>query len=395
MDTPRRGRTGRSARAAWVAAIVAVAAVGCDGDGRGCPEGCPEGTTCRYGVCIPGGDAATDHGYDVSGCLSDEECRDGDPCNGEERCDPGTGACAAGTPAADGTGCGEEPRRICLGGTCGVSECGDGFVDPGAGESCDPPSAGSCSERCRRRCTTSAECEDGNACTSNLCDAGECASIVFTDGSPCGAGRVCCGGACTGCCTDEHCSAPTPACCGGVCRACCADDDCDDGNQCTADRCVAAACRHDPVPDLTACSRGLCCAGACVVGASCCRDEDCTAGCRGEARPCDAFIPGDCADQIGCTPVGGGECVDSASPMMCDLGNEVDCAACGCTWLMGHCHTFMFCAGKTEDLCIRCGCNWSGGCTGAHQPCEAYVSRSICGTQGGCEWSTCVGNRCT
>jgi|GEM_PF-5224412 len=38
-------------------------------------------------------------------CRTDDECDDGEPCNGEESCDPGRGRCVGGTPLPDFTQC--------------------------------------------------------------------------------------------------------------------------------------------------------------------------------------------------------------------------------------------------------------------------------------------------
>jgi hypothetical protein len=72
----------------------------------------------------------------------------------------------------------------------------DGIVDEG----CTPP------------CTVDAECDDGNVCTADKCDAGTCVSVAIA-----------------GCCT--------------------ANAECDDGNVCTDDSCLANACAHAAVPN--------------------------------------------------------------------------------------------------------------------------------------------------
>jgi hypothetical protein len=74
-------------------------------------------------------------------------------------------------------------------------------------------------------CGTAADCDDGNVCTTDSCNAGSCAnvpnSIACSDGDACTAGDVCSAGACAG----------TPL-------------NCSDGDACTTDVCTAGVCTH-------------------------------------------------------------------------------------------------------------------------------------------------------
>jgi hypothetical protein len=86
-------------------------------------------------------------------------------------------------------------------------------------------------------CTSAAQCDDGNQCTTDSCIAGSCSYGFLSDGSPCGGpADICCLGQCV-----------TPA--------CEFDLDCDDGDECTVDQCLlpanpcASYCEHDPIPD--------------------------------------------------------------------------------------------------------------------------------------------------
>jgi len=102
-------------------------------------------------------------------CTADDLvlCDDANPCTGEEGCDEGTHTCTAGTPLDEGDVCATSPvRRICHEDrSCVESTCGDGIVDTGGDESCDPPSTPGCTENCRWYCTASTGCaDDGNAC---------------------------------------------------------------------------------------------------------------------------------------------------------------------------------------------------------------------------------------
>src|SRR5688572_11082894 len=72
-------------------------------------------------------------------CEADDECDDGSPCNGPERCV--RGRCASSRPLTDGTVCDQDgiPNTydVCMAGFCVDSRCGDGHVDERPGETCD------------------------------------------------------------------------------------------------------------------------------------------------------------------------------------------------------------------------------------------------------------------
>ncbi len=75
------------------------------------------------------------------------------------------------------------------------------------------------------------DCDDGNPCTGDICDApsGTCSHATKSDGAPCDTDRCLVGGTCiAGSCLDGHAT------------------DCDDGNPDTADRCDArVGCVHE------------------------------------------------------------------------------------------------------------------------------------------------------
>lgn len=79
-----------------------------------------------------------------------EECDDGNPCNGVERCQ--RARCFAGDPADDFTVCELDDTGtpgLCEAGTCVASRCGDGFVDEATGEECDDSRDTRCTADCR------------------------------------------------------------------------------------------------------------------------------------------------------------------------------------------------------------------------------------------------------
>jgi cysteine-rich repeat protein len=116
----------------------------CD-DGLFCngPETCDARLNCRPGVppvqndnvacTVESCDEANDR---IVSTPDNARCTDNQVCNGAETCDAARG-CLPGVRAADGTVCVNAPRNICLAGACGLSRCGDRYVDAGAMETCD------------------------------------------------------------------------------------------------------------------------------------------------------------------------------------------------------------------------------------------------------------------
>ncbi len=128
----------------------------------------------------------------------DDACSDGDTCNGAERCDL-QADCMPGAPVAcpdDGNPCTSD---ICdpASGSCGMptpGACDDGDACTAA----DRCAAGICDGGPRRTCP-----DDGNPCTADVCDAatGRCGIPVVgscNDGDPCTLDDRCDAGLCTG-----------------------------------------------------------------------------------------------------------------------------------------------------------------------------------------------------
>jgi cysteine-rich repeat protein len=158
---------------------------------------------CEGGFCVPPGcgNAVLDAGEECdngiqgngpgSGCTAacrfechaDADCAGGNPCNGNATCvavsGPSSGGkrCMSGAPLARGAVCESMPRRICdASKNCVLSLCGDGYVDAGAGETCEPPAVGACDASCHTPvCGNgviegSEQCDDGNATRLDGCD---------------------------------------------------------------------------------------------------------------------------------------------------------------------------------------------------------------------------------
>jgi hypothetical protein len=148
------------------------------------------------------------------------DCDDGNACTADT-CNPLTGC--QNTPVVDGTPCPDATicngDEICAGGVC---------------------SAG-----------TPLNCDDGNACTIDVCDPVlGCQYANQPDGSSCADATLCNG--------DETCVL-------GVCTPG-TPLDCDDLNPCTADSCdPILGCQNPALPDGTSCGVGLTCSnGVCL-----------------------------------------------------------------------------------------------------------------------------------
>ncbi len=196
----------------------------------------------------------------------------------------------------NGTECGamtDGVRRVCIGGTCLLSQCGDGFADIDNGEQCDEPDdvAGDGCEpgNCMFSCNADMDCDDGEACTgAETCDM---VSHTCLDGTP-PTGQACTqdGGA-AGVCNMGQC---VPEGCGdGVLDM----EECDDGNLLDADGCDADctfSCTSDmDCDDLDVCTGAETCdlvEHRCVVGTP----LECP------AAPDACHVQGECEAGVGC-----------------------------------------------------------------------------------------------
>lgn len=309
----------------------------CDADGDPATRDVCRGMVCRRSLCgdgvlDPEVEACDDGNLrDGDGCERDctptcstgADCDDGDPCNGIEACVDG--ACLPGAPASDGAMCGMD--RVCEMACCRPSVCGDGLVDPDAGEVCDDGNdfgGDGCENDCTATCAADLDCDDGEPCNgAETCDMGRCAAgAPPSPGAACGAGRLC---------VDQACR--EPRCGDGVVSA---GEACDDGNATGGDGCesdCAPSCASDgDCDDGEACNGSETCdAGACVPGVfeadgtSCgvlasCRGGRCAAsGCGdGSAGVLEACDDGNLTDGDGCDNDCTLSCADAAD---CDDGN--------------------------------------------------------------------------
>ena len=217
-------------------------------------------------------------------CHENAECFNAEQCDGLETCAEVTGGkkCEAGTPRDDGFVCQETPRKICHEDVCETSTCGDGFVDSGANEDCEPPSASGCNASCHWACTgaegdcpddlnpcngtescnttthecqhqdpldTGTECQESprKVCVSNSCQLSTCGD-GFVDGANGGTEE----------CDDTNAVAGDgcePVTCQFSCEVATQATDCDDSHACTSDTCNATThvCEHATLGNETVC----------------------------------------------------------------------------------------------------------------------------------------------
>jgi len=326
--------------------------------GSGTPNPCDDSQPCTRDVCNPAGPFVCDHIPDNSLCSQ------GGPCDAY--------ICA---PTEFG---GFQCRGV---GPCMLSQCEPGQCDsrgfcistggtPGA--PCDDGNACTGNDTCGAGCQgTPISCDDGVACTLDLCDPlTGCAHVLVPracdDGNPCT--RDACDTDGTTCAhtrlTGDPCHAGDACTTESVCRdgVCVGDPvDCDDQNNCTDDRCNPfGGCSHTAVvcpDDDNACTAEVCnslhgCASNPLSGTACAGDDNvCTADvclvgvcthppvddgkiCGGAADPCGLSVcrsgrcasPGGCDDGNLCTRdicLGGGACDHLPQPpdFDCDDGN--------------------------------------------------------------------------
>ncbi len=275
-----------------------------------------------------------------------------------------------------------DDKDVCTSDDCASGKCKHTMT---AGATCDDGDACTDKDACGNdgKCSGSKlNCDDSNVCTDDACDKGTCAHLPVTltttcddndlcttkdvcggdgkcigaavncdDGNPCTA-DACQKGQCshlptegTVTCDDGNGCTVTDTCLGGSCSG--SAMNCDDGNPCTVDTCASGACSHKAQE-----------AAACDDGNACTVLDACTAagGCLGKAKNCDdgnactadACAMGDCTHlpQAG-TPCDDGDlcsvddkCTDKATCVgkakLCDDGSTCSIDACvlgACTFV--------------------------------------------------------------
>lgn len=228
-------------------------------NGRVCDDGdyCTNLDACDGGVCV---------GEDQCECRDDADCTDdADLCNGTPFCDTGVFPHVCSVEPDSEVTCPEDPELApCQSLQC-VPETGVCAALPaGEGESCeDDDPCSETSECVAGECVGTAEksCDDGNACTFDICnpftEIGECEHLP----PDCSDADLC---------TSDSCDPATGLCLNDA-------KTCDDGNECTADSCdtETGACVFEP--QALPCSDGIecttgdhCDAGRCVFDTNSC-----------------------------------------------------------------------------------------------------------------------------
>ncbi len=233
--------------------------------------------------------------------------------------------------------------------------------------------------------TDESGCDDGNPCTSDLCDktSGKCTHSSTSEGAPCNDGNVCSDkdackqGGCTGspvqCSDDNPCTQDTCDATKGCEHAHANGVPCNDGNLCTqgdlcADGkcqpgdakpcaskqfCIAAQCEQktgncdfNPKPD------GL----ACDDGSVCTKADKCESGtCLGAAIACDDDNP--CTKDT-CHAAKG--CLHTSHAGPCEDGNK---CTIGDTCKAGSCKAGLAKDCDDGNVCTVDGCDPNKGCT--------------------------------
>ncbi len=338
------------------------------GEGLPCDDGdlCSQGDSCGAGVC--------------KGAPLD--CGDGNPCT-LDTCDAALGckhADANGLPCSDDNPC--TTGDLCADGGCisgkskvckSIALCVAAQCDQDTGDCIFPAKA------------EGLVCDDGDVCsTGDICSKGTCvgASVDCDDGQPCtldtcDAATGCSSAAQVGPCDDGSACTVGDTCSGGDCKAGVAKG-CDDANVCTLDGCDSASgCVHQPAEgscdDGDACtgtaSGDICKAGLCSAGVAkeCDDGEPCTQdGCDPKTGVCAASATAQ--DGATCVGIGGGPCVAS---WICQAGTCVANKEKSCD--DGQPCTFDTCNDET------------GACSHAAAPDEA-----VCGVGDWCQQGKCV-----
>ncbi len=397
-----------------------------------CPEPDGENAFCLQGACDPGTGECTfvpNH----EGFL----CDNGNACTVNDKCTAGACAggvavnCSDGSPCTDDScapesGCSHEPSTApCTDGdACTVGDhCAEGLCLAGEKDDCDdgnPCTSDTCDAvaGCVYSLVDGA-CDDGDACTTgDHCAQGKCIPLDVTE---CGDGNPCTDDSCTpesGCvyalnaapCDDGNTCTTGDKCSKGLCKG--VGTICNDNNPCTDDSCGPdGGClfvpNSMPCEDGNACTTGdQCVGGACSgTGMIDCDDgEGCTkdwclpvGGCQHMA------LDVACTDSNACTQgdqCAAGKCVPG-QPVQCDDGNP--CTLDLCDVIAGCAHAAVGGACDDGNPCTLSDACMDGKCVaGAMFDCDDGnpCTQDQCDPSGKCQHNPVLGlcndgNACT
>jgi len=343
---------------------------------------------------------------ELSRCLADADCDDGNPCT-DEICDatrtcittPNTASCDDGLfctvdDICDAGLCSGAARDCDDTDACTLDTCDDdadtcAFENAADGSACDDALFCTVSDTCNSGTCVGVprDCSDTNSCSVDACDEAvdACAhppvpnNVICDDQISCTSSDVCLDGVCVGsdgCALGETCDLPTGQCITST--PCTTATECDDANGCTEDSCVNDFCSHQP--NSAACDDGLfctvddqCSAGACGGDNRDCSDGvDCTTDVCNDALDTCIPVPRDinCDDGLFCNGV---ESCDEIAG--CEPGTPVDCSTvdtvCGagfCDESADSCNVNPLNEGaacEDSDLCSAAAACNAGQCNGA------------------------------
>ncbi len=366
-----------------------------DDDGATPKPVCGDGVTARPEQC--------DDTNKVNGDGCDDDCSfscdatdphglskcDTNPCKGALSCSAAH-VCTYAGALADGADCGG--GKICSGGKCTATVCGDGVVtapeecddaNGTAGDGCEPTCKFTCvTSDATRNCTPADSCAGQGTCsdTKHTCSPG----TPLPNGTGCGPsgqGEVCIGGVCK-----------PPACGDGAVEA---GEDCDFGNGngvgtgCEAN--CKFSCKKSPESCVTVdlCAGTNACTTVTVSGAS---GQKCVTG----TPPPDGTSCGNggvCAGGLCKLATCGNGTIEAGE--QCDFGTGANGPGTGCELdCQFSCQTTPTDSCPSSDPCSaapqKCSAVSVGGKPG--QKCQPQATIAQCGTCGGS--NICVGNVC-
>ncbi len=303
----------------------------CGASGSPCTSTQLRGQTC-VGLGFNGGNlrcnppGVSGCGYDTSQCCNNQCTPGATRCSGNnvQTCVSGSNGCYNwGTPTAclSGQTC-SGGACVCVPTTCSALGRNCGTVSDGCGGTLN--------------CGT---CDDGNPCTTDICNSGTCANILInnccTSNSQCNDNKVCTGpdtcNLATNTCSNPalSCGINNDGCCplgcdigdDNDCTICTRDSHCTNSpGQCNPGRCVSGSCTY---PAL---SCGINNDGCCPQGCNAVNDNDCTATCGNGVR--------ESGEQCDGTALGGATCAS-----LMGAGYTLGAVTCtsGCTYNTSGC----------------------------------------------------------
>lgn len=231
-------------------------------------------------------------------------------------------------------------------------------------------------------CTSDLQCDDGDACTTNLCD---------TSNGECGFRRI--AGCCTtdaqcddaNPCTRDTCDTTTNRCAHVPTAGCCTvDTDCNDGDPCTRDACDVATNRCAATPIAGCCTDGAtreCYSGpAGTDGVGLCRRgvQTCASNtfegqpCVGEVVPASSEVCDAAREDEDCDGMRNEGCTCSGSETRACYTGPAGTQGVGiCRGGMQTCSSGAFgaCMGEITPRAEVCGNGVDEDCDGADRPC--------------------------